>query len=756
MNVMKKDNHCVPFDFNKIREAVKKSANRVNVVLSEDDMSKIEKIVREETKKYGQDVIPVSKMHNFVECALDEVNRQVAKAYRDYRNYKQDFVEMMDSVLKTADEMNYKIDRSNANTSAALVSTKRSLVYSALNKEIYKKNFLSKEELSAMSDGYIYIHDLSARLDSANCCLFDMGKVLQGGFEWEHIGYNEPKDVRTAGNLISDITLNCAAQQYGGFTLPEIDSIMAPYAEKSYNRYVREYKSLCEQMSGNYDEHAADQYAIKKVERDIAQVFQGFEHTFNTVASSRGDYPFITITGGCDETRFGTLVWSTALKVRREGQGHPGHKRPAIFPKMVFLYTKELHGAGKPLEWLFNEGVKTSCAAMYPDWLSLDEPDETLIKGVHAHHYEPQIANVFKKYHKFGVSRWYLDKNENVQENPEWVDAIISPMGCRAYLSAYYEKGGLKPASDEDKPIFTGRFNGGAISLNLPMIYEKSVEEKKNFYEVLDYYLDMINGLHIKTFDFLCKLKASCNPVGFCEGGFGKLKPTDNISSLVKRITFSYGFTALNELQELYNGKSLYEVREDDHAFAYEVLKYISNYVDQKKTEYQQGKLCYIAALYATPAESLCGTQREQFVKKYGVIHKVSDRAYFTNSFHMHVTEDITPYEKQDAEFRYFHIASGGHIQYCRFVSGMNEAYVKQCVRRAMALGYYFGVNIEKSYCEDCGNETDDDDIVCGFCGSHNLTTINRVCGYLGYSKVEGTTKMNDAKMAEVKDRKSM
>ena len=122
----------------------------------------------------------------------------------------------------------------------------------------------------------------------------------------------------------------------------------------------------------------------------------------------------------------------------------------------------------------------------------------------------------------------------------------------------------------------------------------------------------------------------------------------------------------------------------------------------------------------------------------------------------MHVTEDITPYEKQDAEFRYFHIASGGHIQYCRFVSGMNEAYVKQCVKRAMALGYYFGVNIEKSYCEDCGNETDDDDIVCGFCGSHNLTTINRVCGYLGYSKVEGTTKMNDAKMAEIAERKSM
>jgi len=431
MNVIKKDNHCVPFDFEKIRSAVSKSADRVNISLSGKDLEDIKRFIGEEIEKDGQDNIPVAKMHNYVECALDKVNKDVAKAYRDYRNYKQDFVEMMDSVLKTADEMNYKIDRSNANTSAALVSTKRSMVYSALNKEIYKKNFLNKEELAAISDGYIYIHDLSARLDSGNCCLFDMGRVLQGGFEWEHIGYNEPKDVRTAGNLISDITLNCAAQQYGGFTIPEIDSILAPYAEKTYDKYLLEYKVLCAQMSGKYDEHAADQYAIKKVERDIEQVFQGFEHTFNTVASSRGDYPFITITGGCDETRFGTLVWSTALKVRRRGQGHSGHKRPAIFPKMVFLYTKELHGEGRPLEWLFNEGVKTSCAAMYPDWLSLDEPDETLIKGAHAPHYDPQIAEVFKKYHKFGVSRWYLDKNENVQENPEWVDSIISPMGKR-------------------------------------------------------------------------------------------------------------------------------------------------------------------------------------------------------------------------------------------------------------------------------------------------------------------------------------
>lgn len=164
----------------------------------------------------------------------------------------------------------------------------------------------------------------------------------------------------------------------------------------------------------------------------------------------------------------------------------------------------------------------------------------------------------------------------------------------------------------------------------------------------------------------------------------------------------------------------------------------------------------YIAAIYATPAESLCGTQLQQFVKKYGVIEGVSDKAYFTNSFHMWVGEDITPWEKQDAEFKFFHESSGGHIQYCRFVTGMNVEYIAATIERAMKLGYYFGVNIEKSYCGDCGTEVDDGVDICPCCGSKDITTINRVCGYLGYSRVDGTSKMNDAKLAEIKDRKSM
>lgn len=305
---------------------------------------------------------------------------------------------------------------------------------------------------------------------------------------------------------------------------------------------------------------------------------------------------------------------------------------------------------------------------------------------------------------------------------------------CRAYLSPIYQSGKLTPVDENDKPIFHGRFNGGAVSLNLPMIYMKASEEKKDFFEVLDIYLNLINNIHIKTYDFLCKLKASCNPVGFCMGGFGELKTNESIKPLIDRITFSYGFTALNELQELATNQSLYEatvesIDTNKKCFAETVLEYINNYVENKKQEREEGKVPYIAAIYGTPAESLCGTQLKQFVKKYGVVPKVSDKAYFTNSFHMWVGENITPWEKQDVEYKYFHLASGGHIQYCRFTSGMNLYYLQQTIERAMKLGYYFGVNIEKSYCSHCGTEVDDGITTCPSCGSSDITTINRVCG---------------------------
>ena len=296
---------------------------------------------------------------------------------------------------------------------------------------------MTADELQACKEGYIYIHDQSARLDTINCCLCRVGEIMRGGFEMGNIWYNEPKSLDTAFDVIGDIILATASQQYGGFTVPEIDKILSPYAEKSYQKYCNEWNDITGQIGEGSDGSKQYEWAMSKVQRDFEQGFQGWEYKFNSVSSSRGDYPFITMTAGTGTGRFAKMASITMLDVRRKGQGKKTCKKPVLFPKIVFLYDENLHGPGKPLEDVFMAGVECSSKAMYPDWLSLTG--------------EGYVASIYKKYGK-----------------------IISPMGCRAFLSPWFERGGMEPADENDQPVFVGRFNIGAVSLNLPLIYAKS------------------------------------------------------------------------------------------------------------------------------------------------------------------------------------------------------------------------------------------------------------------------------------------
>ena len=325
-----------------------------------------------------------------------------------------------------------------------------------------------------------------------------------------------------------------------GFTIPSVDLLLEPYAEHSYEKYIQKYVEL------GLGKDKAEEIALKEVQRDFEQGFQGWEYKFNSVSSSRGDYPFITVTTGTGTGRFAKMASITMLNVRKNGQGKEGFKKPVLFPKIVFLYDENLHGKGKTLEDVFEAGIECSSKTMYPDWLSLTG--------------EGYVASMYKKY-----------------------DRIVSPMGCRAFLSPWFERGGIEPADDNDKPIFVGRFNVGAVSLNLPMILARARKESKDFYEILDYYLNMIRKIHIRTYEYLGEMKASTNPLAYCQGGFlgGHLKPDDKIKPILKSATASFGITALNELQELYNGKSLVE----DGQFAIDVMKYINDKVTQFKHE---------------------------------------------------------------------------------------------------------------------------------------------------------------------------
>ena len=997
MRVIKKDGTLEEYDEQKIINACDKAARRAMVKFKEEDYQKICAAVWEKLVENDMEEAEIYDMHNIVESVLEENYPVVAKSYKEYRNYKKDFVHMMDKVYERSQSIRYIGDKSNANTDSALVATKRSLIYNELSGELYKKFFLTHDEKQAMKDGYIYIHDRSARLDTFNCfrrdtsfitkdgiksfydfndgdttivlshkgiwrkatvhklgwqpiqkvtfkkgistdkerviyctpnhrwilkdgvettslsigdilysipdrttfdwdslsienkklwckgfakgdgtiskqksrpdyvcirlcnnknkyanrfldcgysvtrpksyhgdCLVSMlsesskkipwfelnhenviyyinglmcadgnrnlslnpdsefkaiqvtgslnediydllnmsgyyvsstnditnngtnygkrsdttikyvlssaqngksawrvtdiqeeklnpkaevwcldvendhsfileggiptgncdlmrvGVIMKDGFEMGNVWYNEPKTLDTAFDVMGDIILSTAAQQYGGFTVPEVDKILAPYAEKSYWKYRQEYADVCGMVErdngitvGNTD--GAEEYALRKVQRDFEQGWQGIEYKLNTVGSSRGDYPFVTMTIGLATDTFGKMAAITLLNVHKEGQGKDGFKRPVLFPKIVFLYDENLHGDGSeqyPLADVFNAGLECSCKTMYPDWLSLTGEG-----------YVPEM------YKKFGT--------------------VVSPMGCRAFLSPWYERGGMYPADENDKAIFEGRCNLGVVSLNLPMILAKARSESKDFYQVLFYYLELIRGLHKRTYDYIGELRASVNPIAFCEGGLlgGYLKPNEKIKPLLPPMTMSYGITALNELQRLYNGKS---VREDGE-FSLEVMRYINEYIQRIKKE---DNILY--AIYGTPAESLCGLQVEQFRKMYGIVENVSDRPYVSNSFHCHVSEDMSPIEKQDKEERFWPLFNGGKIQYCRYNLGYNKEAIKTLILRAMKKGFYEGVNLAMCYCEDCGYQQVEMD-VCPKCGSSVITKIDRI-----------------------------
>lgn len=711
MYIIKKDGTHEDYQPEKIKRASTLSAERKMVTLSAEDKDLIVSKVEEKLKKLGLEAVPIAVMHNVVESSLEEFNPEVAESYRNYRNYKQGFVHDMDKVYQASQHIRFLGDKENSNSDSTLVATKRCLIFNELNKRLYRRFFMTTNELQACKEGYIYIHDQSARLDTMNCCLADAKTVMKDGFEMGNVWYNEPNSLDTAFDVLGDFILSCAAQQYGGFTVPEVDSLLAPYAEKSYKQYIEEWLDIRGQQTVTKE---CTDWAYSKVKREFEQGWQGIEYKLNTVGSSRGDYPFITMTFGLSTERFGRLASLTFLDVHKNGQGKKGNKKPVLFPKLVFLYDEELHGEGCINHDIFEAGIDCSCKTMYPDWLSLSG--------------EGYVASIYKKYKR-----------------------VVSPMGCRAFLSPWYEKGGLEPADEDDKPVFIGRFNIGAVSLHLPMILAKSRRENKDFYEVLDYYLEMIRGVHKRTYDYLGEMKASVNPVMYCMGGFygGNLQPNQKLKespTLLPSATASFGFTALNELQELYNGKSIRE----DGQFALEVLQYINDKITQFKKE--DG---HLYAMYGTPAENLCGLQVEQFRKEYGIVEHVSDRPYVSNSFHCHVTEDMSPIEKQDKEGRFWNLANGGKIQYVRYPLGYNREAVKTLVLRAMKKGFYEGVNLSLAYCDDCGYQQLEMD-VCPKCGSKNLTKIDRMNGYLSYSRVKGDTRLNSAKMAEIAERKSM
>ena len=719
LNVVKKDNSIEQYDAEKIISAVKKAAFRCDKVI---DANHLEQIADEvHSRLIARDSVTVAELHELVIAVLAFLQyKDVADAYAEYRYYKQTYAKTFEQLRQDADDVLRLGDRENANFDSSLVSTKGSLIKGYLTKSLYKQFYLSGREKELIERGDIYIHDLRDMiLGCINCCLFDIGTVLKGGFEMSNVQYSEPKTVLSALQVIGDITLVATAQQFGGFTLAELDKVLLPYALKSERTALEKYLAM------GVEESRALEFAGKDVVRELEQGFQSLELKLNTVPCSRGDFAFTTITFGqwnadkYDEREKSWLymIGKIMLQVRRNGHGKD-HK-PVVFPKLVFLYDEKQIAADPFSAGIFDEAVKTSTKCMYPDYLSLSS----------------DYGSVSDIYQKYG--------------------AITSPMGCRAFLSLW--------RNEKGEAITIGRCNIGAVSLNLPIIlrltqlqYPENWQEK--FWDVLDDRLNIIRSFLRKRYDIVRNQRCSSNPLAFTQGGFyeGTKNPDDYVGDLVRYMTASFGITALDETTYLWTGKRL--VDEGGEVSA-KILKHLKQKLDQFKKE--DG---YLYAIYGTPAESLCATQARQydeFCHDHGIENVFAhtehySSEYFTNSFHVNVTEAISPFEKQDKEFEDFHLCEGGHIQYVRLDNPENYDAVKAMIARGMKKGFYQGVNFDSAYCGDCGHHSTNVLFKCPHCGSSNLSVISRVCGYLGYSNVNGMSRMNDGKMAEIKNRVSM
>lgn len=701
MQVIKKDGTVEPWDSEKIYTAIEKAASRANYIKHGAGYAPVVEYV--EKRFSDRDEVHTSELHKVVIDALKKYTPEVGEAYQEFRDYKNTYAKAFEKVKEDADTVLLLGDRENANFDSSLVSTKGSLIKGYLTKELYKQFYLSQEELQASKEGTIYIHDLRDMIfGSFNCCLFDMGNVLKNGFSMSNVTYTEPTSVLSALQVIGDITLVATAQQFGGFTIPEIDKILLPYAKKTFQKAYDKYREL--NCYGAFIEAWAD------LERELEQGFQSLELKLNTVPCSRGDFAFTTLTFGTWDIMMDDLdrdimklIGESILNTRMKGHGG----KQVVFPKLVFLYDESKIKEDEDHRKLFEKAVECSSKCMYPDYLSLNH-------GV--------VGDIYQR-----------------------TGAITSPMGCRAYLSEWHDP-------DTDEAITVGRCNIGAVSLNLPLIWKKAKLEQDSFFGVLHSQLNIIQKFFKKRYDMIRHTKACTNPMCFTQGGLykGNLKPDDEIGDLVDYMTASFGITALNELSILATGKTIAE----DSTFADETVDFIKRVVD--KFKHEDG---YLYALYGTPAESLCGTQAKQYhtyCQYFGIEDELEGLEYFTNSFHCHVSEDLTPFEKQDKEFELFHKINGGHIQYIRVDNPENLKALQAMIERGMSMGFYQGVNFDAAYCEDCGKHSTNVGDTCPHCGSHNLSVISRVCGYLGYSNMNGHSRMNDAKMAEIKDRKSM
>lgn len=684
--VEKRDGRRVVFDVDKIDKALHKAADKVMDVtpLVEKRLNALtERIVTEIHSRFPKGV-KIYEIQNIVEHELLEAKEYaLAEEYITYRTQR-------DFERSKATDINFSIHKllnkdqavvnENANKDSDVFNTQRDLTAGIVGKSIGLQ-MLPKHVANAHQKGDIHYHDLdySPYTPMTNCCLIDFKSMLENGFKIGNAEVESSKSIQTATAQISQIIANVASSQYGGCSADRIDEVLAPYAEKNYQKHLKDAEEWV------LPEKRED-YAWKKAQKDIYDAMQSLEYEINTLFTSNGQTPFTSLGFGLGTNRFEREIQKAILNIRIKGLG--SEHRTAIFPKLIFTLKRDLNlEEGTPNYDIKQLALECATKRMYPDVLSYDKIVD--------------LTGSFKV-----------------------------PMGCRSFLQGWKDENGVE--------VNSGRMNLGVVTVNLPRIALESEGDMNKFWEIFNERMNIAEDALVYRVERTKEATPANAPILYQYGAFGhRLGKEESVDQLFKnrRATVSLGYIGLYEVATVFFGNS-WEHNPDAKEFTLDIIRDMKRRVEEWSDQYG-----YHFSIYSTPSESLTDRFCRLDTEKFGSIPDITDKEYYTNSFHYDVRKNPTPFEKLDFEKVYPEAgASGGFIHYCEYpVLQQNPKALEAVWDYAYDRVGYLGTNTPIDRCYKCDFEGDFEPTERGFacpnCGNSDPKTVDvvkRTCGYLG------------------------
>ncbi|TDQ57950.1 ribonucleoside-triphosphate reductase class III catalytic subunit [Mesocricetibacter intestinalis] len=699
--VIKRDGSRSSFEIQRIINAIKKAAQAVNI---QDDRycHQIGQQVCEEIFSNYQHEIDISRIQQVVENQLMQSKYpQIARVYIEYRHDRDLAREKRSRLTKEIEglvqQSNMELLNENANKDAKVIPTQRDLLAGIVAKHYAKSYILPRDVVEAHEKGEIHYHDLDYApfFPMFNCMLVDLKGMLTRGFKMGNAEIEPPKSIGTATAVTAQIIAQVASHIYGGTTINRIDEVLEPYVQQSYEKHLK--------TAAQWQIADAEGYARALIEKECFDAFQSLEYEVNTLHTSNGQTPFVTFGFGLGTSWQARLIQQSILKNRIRGLGK-NNKTP-VFPKLVFTIKKGVNqSAADPNYDIKRLALECASKRMYPDILNYEQ----VVK----------VTGSFK-----------------------------APMGCRSFLGAYEENGELQ---------HDGRNNLGVVSLNLPRIAIEAQGDEKRFFAILDQRLEIAKKALMTRIARLENTKARVAPILYMEGACGvRLKAEDNVAQIFKngRASISLGYIGIYEtVNALYNNQHIYD-DQNLRRKGIAIVAYLSRAANAWKAE-----TGYAFSLYSTPSENLCDRFCRLDTKEFGIIKGVTDKGYYTNSYHLDVEKKVNPYDKLDFEMPYPPLASGGFICYGEYP---NIQHNLKALEDVWDYSYdrvpYYGTNTPIDECYECGYsgefECTSKGFTCPKCGNHNSETVSvtrRVCGYLGSPDAR---PFNAGKQEEVKRR---